>query len=286
MAGLIVYEELKLEKPRMILSFSGWMDGGDVSTGTVKYLRDKLKAKKIAEIDPEEFYVFNFPGAMEVSSLFRPQIKIENGALKEFHFPRNECFYAAKNNLLLFCGKEPNLKWKEYSGCIFELAKRFGVRKMYFVGSVAGPIPHTREPRISASVSREKLKEQLRDYGVRFTNYEGPGSIVTLLTKLAREEGIEMVNFVAEIPVYVQTRNAKCMEAIIKRLMKLLKIEINLDDLHKMSGELEKRIDRAVKEEPELGERVKQLEQIYDKESMDSEMKDVEVWLRKRGITL
>ncbi|MHC4671950.1 MAG: PAC2 family protein, partial [Planctomycetota bacterium] len=56
-----------LNEGRMILAFSGWMDGGDVSTGTVEWLIDNLDTQKVAIIDPEGFYIYNFPGSMEVS---------------------------------------------------------------------------------------------------------------------------------------------------------------------------------------------------------------------------
>ena len=60
----------------LVLAFSGWMDGGDVSTGTVERLVDLLEAEPIASIDPEPFYIYNFPGSMEIAALFRPHIKI------------------------------------------------------------------------------------------------------------------------------------------------------------------------------------------------------------------
>ncbi len=41
----------------LVLAFSGWMDGGDVSTGTVSRLVSLLEADRIAEIDPEPFYI-------------------------------------------------------------------------------------------------------------------------------------------------------------------------------------------------------------------------------------
>ena len=65
----------------LVLAFSGWMDGGDVSTGTVKRLVHLLDAEPIAEIDPEPFYIYNFPGSMEIASLFRPHIEIEDGVI-------------------------------------------------------------------------------------------------------------------------------------------------------------------------------------------------------------
>ena len=63
------------------------MDGGDVSTGTVKRLVHLLRAKPIAEIDPEPFFIYNFPGSMEIAALFRPYIEIEDGLIKTADMP-------------------------------------------------------------------------------------------------------------------------------------------------------------------------------------------------------
>ena len=283
MESLTIYEKPNLKAPSLVLGFSGWMNGGSVSTETVKYLRDKLKAKKIAEIHPREFYIFNLPGTMEQVAQFRPYTKIKGGFLIDFEYPQNEFFADEKSEVILFSGKEPNLRWDEYANCIFRLGKELGVKEMYFVGSVAGPTPHTREPRISCSVSSVHQKARLKDYDVRFTDYEGPASIVTLLNKLSKEKGIEIANFVAEIPIYAQTKNPKGVEAVIRRLVRLLGIRIDLGDLDRMSGEFEKNISDAVAKRPELAKQIKKLEENYDKELFDRE-RDFEKWLKQQGI--
>ncbi len=283
MENLIIYKKPSLETPPMVLGFSGWMDGGSVSTGTIKYLKNKLKAKKFAEIDHKNFYIFNLPGTMQQVAQFRPYTKIKDGLLTDFQYPQNEFFYHGKNNLILFSGKEPHLKWDEYASCIFELGEKFDVKRMYFLGSVAGPTPHTREPRVSCSVSSEEQKAQLKDYDLRFTNYEGPASITTLLTELSKEKGVKMTSFVAETPIYVQTKNPKCMKAIAKRLVKLLGIDIDLGDLSRMSNEFEKNINQLVAKQPKLAEQIKKLEENYDKEFFDQKG-NFEEWLRRQGI--
>jgi len=283
MKNLTIYEKPNLEAPSLVLGFSGWMNGGSVSTETVKYLRDKLKAKKIAEIDPKEFYIFNLPGTMEQVAQFRPYTKIKDGFLIDFEYPKSEFFVDERSEVILFSGKEPNLRWDEYANCIFQLGEKFGVRKMYFVGSVAGPTPHTREPRILCSVSSEYQKATLKDYDVRFTDYEGPASITTLLNKLSKDKGIEMTNFVAEIPIYVQTKNPKGVEAVIRRLVRLLDMHIDLGDLDRMSGEFEKNINATVAKQPELAKQIKKLEENYDKELFNQD-KDFEKWLKQQGI--
>ena len=50
----------KTQEGTLLLAFSGWMDGGDVSTGTVRQFVDLLGAAPVATIDPEPFYIYNF----------------------------------------------------------------------------------------------------------------------------------------------------------------------------------------------------------------------------------
>ena len=283
MGNLIIHKRPSLQASRMIIGFSGWMDGGDVSTGTIEYLKNKLKANKFAEIDPGDFYVFNLPGGMEQVAQFRPYVKIKDGLLIDFQYSRNDFFVDQKSGVILFSGKEPNLKWDEYANCIFELAEEFDVRKIYFIGSFAGATPHTREPRITCSVLNEEQKVNLKEQDVRFSNYEGPASIATLLNKFSREKGIEMANLVAEIPAYIQLRNPRAIEAVIKRLVKILDLDIDLSDLHRASLEFENDIDKSLLKQPALTKQIKRLEDNYDRETFGTE-EDFEKWLRQEGI--
>jgi proteasome assembly chaperone (PAC2) family protein len=275
-----------LSGPRMLLGFSGWMDGGEVSTGTVKYLVDKLDARKFAEIEPESFYIYNFPGSMEMTALFRPHTKITDGLIRTFEVPTNEFFYHEQSNLILFDGKEPNLQWSDFMDCVFSLCSQLDVRMIYFIGSVAGLVPHTREPRLLCSISDPTLKEAFQHYGVRFTNYEGPASFITCMTANAAKHGLSMVSLVATIPAYVQGNNPKCIEAVTRRLAGILGLHVELDDLRHISDEFERRLSDAVQEQPELAGNIGKLEEDYDNEIFDTEMGDLKNWLQQKGIRL
>ena len=128
----------------LVLALSGWMDGGDVSTGTVERLVDLLGAVPFAEIDSEPFYLFNFPGSMELAALFRPHVRIENGLVVKHEMPSNRFFAHEPANLLLFVGKEPNLRWRSYCDALLEAARKTNVRRIVFIGSFGGSVPHTR----------------------------------------------------------------------------------------------------------------------------------------------
>ncbi|MBN1972276.1 MAG: PAC2 family protein [Sedimentisphaerales bacterium] len=281
---LRIIEYPKLCQPRLLMGFSGWMDGGEVSTGTVKCIIDKTGAHKIAEIKPKGFYIYNFPGSMEITALFRPHTKIMEGLIKSVDIPSNEFSCSEKDDLIIFLGKEPNLKWEEYSNCVFALCEEFGVKMIYFIGSVAGLVPHTREPKLFCSVSDAQLKDTFKHYGIGFTNYEGPASIITYLTAECAKRKLNMISLVATIPAYVQGNNPKCIEAVTRRLAGMLELDLDLDDLQIISEEFEKKISEVVQQQPDLANNIKKLEEDYDNEIFNHEMADIKRWLEQQGI--
>jgi len=281
---LNVYDRPNLSNPRLLLGFSGWMDGGEVSTGTVKCFIDKLGARAFAEIEPAGFYIYNFPGSMEMTALFRPHAKISDGIIEAYEVPSNTFFASEAHDLILFLGREPNLCWEEYADCIFSVCSEFGVSLIYFIGSVAGLVPHTREPRLFCSVSRAELKDTFQHYAVKFTNYEGPASVVTHLAAVCNDRDLSMVTLVATIPAYVQGNNPKCIETVTRRLAGMLELEMDLGDLTRVSDEFEKKLDEAVQEQPELAGNIRRLEEDYDNEIFNSEMGALKKWLEQQGI--
>ena len=49
---LRIIDKPNVSDARMIIGMSGWMDGGDVSTGTIEWLVRQFDAEVIAEIEP------------------------------------------------------------------------------------------------------------------------------------------------------------------------------------------------------------------------------------------
>jgi hypothetical protein len=252
------------EGATLVLAFSGWMDGGDVSTGTVRRLVDLLEARPFADIDPEPFYIYSFPGSMELTALFRPHIEIEDGLVKSLDMPGSTFYAHAPANLVLFVGKEPHLRWQTFAGCILELARAVGVGRLLFVGSFGGAVPHTREPRLYVTCSEAGLLPEMERYGLRRTGYEGPGSFASYLMARAPAAGLQMTSLAAEIPGYLQGTNPLCIEAVTRRLAKILRLPLDLAALRAASTEWELEVSAAVEKDEELAGRVRQLEEAYD----------------------
>ena len=258
-----------LQNGTLVLAYSGWMDGGDVSPGTVERLVKLLDARKIATIDPEPFYIYCFPGTMETAALFRPHIEISDGLIHEIEMPSSTFYCHEAANLMLFIGKEPNMRWQTFGECIFQVARRAGVKRILFVGSFGGTVPHTRQPRMYITSSDVELRNEMEAYGTRRGGYEGPGSFTSYLMNQAEDQGLKMVSLVAEIPGYLQGPNPMSIEAVTRRLAKILQLPLDLDSLREASTTWEMDVSTAVEENEELAEQVKLLEEEYDNELIE-----------------
>lgn len=264
----------RLDRGTLVLAFSGWMDGGDVSTGTVDRLVELSAAQLIAEIDPEPFFIYNVPGSMDVAALFRPHVEIEDGVVKTLEMPPSAFYCHEPGDVVFFVGKEPNMQWRLFSQCIFHLAREVGIQRILFVGSYGGAVPHTREPRLFVSCSDEKLLPEMERYGVARSAYEGPGSFTSYLMKQAPSAHLDMISLVAEIPSYLQGTNPACIEAVTRRLAKILRLPVDLDSLRAASTRWEMAVSTQVEESEELTTLVRKLEESYDDELLEQQTGD------------
>ncbi len=280
------FNEPVVNSPSLVIGLGGWMDGGDVSTGTIDYLRVKLGAVPFATIEPDGFYILNTPGVIDAATQSRPFVRYEDGILTQYDYPENRFFVQADYNLLLFSGKEPNLNWDRFAAAIFDVCDRLGVQRILFVGSVAGLAPHSRDPRILCSLSRLELRALTDKMGFHPSQYEGPGGFVAHLTRCAIEKQADLLALIAEIPVYLQGYNPKCIETMVRCVSSILGLHIICDDLRALGEEYEKRVTDLVQQQPDLAERIEKLEESHDNEIFETEMDELKTWLHKRGIRL
>ena len=157
---------------------------GSVSSGLPPYLVDHLKAQKIGEMDPDGFYLFQIPGTHH---LLRPEVNFEDGYNKEISLPVNEFYYArlGQKGLVLFTGDEPHMNMDRYADGLFHAAKELNVRRLAVVGGVYGAMPYDRDREVSCTYSLPRMKKELEQYAVRFSNYNGGATIGSYLVDRA-----------------------------------------------------------------------------------------------------
>ena len=246
---LKIWEKPSAKKNIMIAGWRQWADAGDISSGLPQYLIDTTGARKIGEIDPYGFYLFQIPGTHH---FLRPEIKLEEGYRKELERKKNEFYYTGddEKGLVIFLGDEPHLSIERYAQTLLFGVKELGIDRVAAVGGVHGPVPHDKAREVSCVYSMPGMKQELDDYGVRFSDYEGGTTIGTYLVDQAEKDEIEFLVLYAFVPAYdfselssnpqvmrVET-DYKAWYDVMRRLSHMFELDYDLSDLETKSEKL------------------------------------------------
>ena len=260
MDGLITYERPKAKLPTMLVSFAGWPDAAEGATRAVRYLVEKLSAKKFASIDPEEFYDF---------TVVRPQTEVDNGGERVVTWPGNDFYYHAtekrSRGLLLYVGTEPNLKWRTFSEILAGIAEQCGVKLVITLGALLDEVPHTREPYVTGRASSPELAQKAEWLGVRDSAYQGPTGIHSAFMNACHGKGMSVVGLWGHSPHYVNTSpNPMVVTALLERARYLVDFEVDLDEMREAGEAFQVEVTRAIADQSDMRTYVKRLEKRYD----------------------
>jgi len=264
MSELYYLDQPQLDRPVMILGFAGWPNAGDVSTGALGYLLRRLEAKPLALIEPDGFYIFTAD---------RPTAKITAGHLEDLQSPRNHFSYVktgvGERDLVLFSGREPDLRWKYFARLILDLAKDMNVQNIFTVGGTYDYIPHWAEPRVSVVYSGAAAKTALAGviHPLLPAEYEGPISIHTWLMVRGREQGLPVVGLWGHAPVYIQTGNLKILQRLVEILKTAAGFSLETQDLLEGIVEMDRQIEDLIANNPRLKQYVDELKQEFQESS-------------------
>src|SRR5947199_8215336 len=151
MAFVHYLKKPELRNPVVVAAFAGWNDAAEAESTAIKFLMDRWKPDKFAEIEAEEFYVFTET---------RPTVSISKGRLRTINWAGNQFLAYRDPNLerdvILYLGVEPQLKWKTFTATFLEVCKRFNGSEILLRGAFLGDIPHSIEgPRSVFSANSE-----------------------------------------------------------------------------------------------------------------------------------
>jgi proteasome assembly chaperone (PAC2) family protein len=288
MARLILHREPPLQAPSLVIGFTGWANAAGLSVEVVSQLQSLLDTDTIGTLEAPECYVITNP-----SLAHRPVTTIRGGLVEELRLPTTEVHAlqgaGTQPELLLIQGLEPDLHWQEYVEALWSLINRFGVRRVYTIGSYYDQIPHTRPPHVTAVVSDVRLKTALRSQHVDFTSYEGPTSIQTFLLYTCQQREIEGVSLWGGVPPYLQGSYPRGVVRILSVLGKLIGFSIDSSALQSWVSEFENVLQQQVAKNDELQAFIKQLETAYDQTMTDTDVQhgdeiveEIQQFLRQR----
>ena len=262
------HREPELRGPLVIAAFSGWNDAADSATTAVKFLIERWKPTKLADIDAEEFYVFTET---------RPTVHLVGGLQRMITWPTNQFLsYSAPDmdrDVILYLGVEPQLKWRTFTESFLEVSKRFHASEILLLGALLADIPHSIAVPISGSSSNADTMDRLRELDVRGSRYEGPTGMIGVLQDAFRRANIPVSSLWAAAPHYLAAApNIKVTAALLTYLNTFLSLDLDLHEIQADAVRFEEQITALVARDPEASAYVRKLEeQISDLMDDDSE---------------
>jgi predicted ATP-grasp superfamily ATP-dependent carboligase len=276
-----------LRTPVMVVAFTGWNDAGEAASEALAHLlgawsgdTTSMIPELIAEIDPEEFYDFQ---------VNRPIIDLDESQIRSITWPTTRVFGIQtphlENDFVIVQGAEPSMRWKYFTREILDLADDLDVSLVITLGSLLADAPHTRSISVSGTGGHPDLAKRL---GVETSRYEGPTGILGIIQENCFKRGIDAISLWAAVPHYAsQSPSPKASLALINALEDFLEIDLPLGELPTESIAWEAAVDSMAKEDSDIAEYIKSLEESKDaseipEASGESIAKEFERYLRRQ----
>jgi proteasome assembly chaperone (PAC2) family protein len=264
------HADVKLNDPVLVAAFRGWNDAGDAATFAAAHLARVWSAKRIATLDPEDFYDFQ---------AVRPEVQLEEGYTRKITWPSNEIsavqLSGRPHDVMVMIGTEPNLKWRTFTRLIVDVAKEHEVSLVITLGALLADVPHSRPVHITGTAVEKQLVEEL---GLRRSRYEGPTGIVGVLHDACSKAGVRSASLWAAVPHYLAvTPNPKAALALVNKAVQLIGAPAEIDDLERATVTYEQRVSELVSADEDVQAYVKLLEERADEREREEQMEPSEM---------
>jgi len=271
----------------MVIAFSGWNDAGEAATGALSHLLaswtdsdTEVIPELIADVDPEDFYDFQ---------VNRPIAYVDDSSIRGLTWPGTQVFGLRtpelENDFVVIRGVEPSMKWKTFAADILDLADDLEVDMVITLGSMLADTPHTRPITVSGSGAHPDIARRL---GVEISKYEGPIGILGVIQDACIRRGIDAISLWAAIPHYASNSpSPKATLALVNALEDFLEITLPQGDLPSEAADWEKEVSEMAKEDSDVAEYVKALEESKDSSDLpeatgESIARELERFLRRQ----
>ena len=276
----------------MVVAFGGWSDAGEAATGVINHLLTTLSSDSdspefapelIAEVDSEDFYDFQ---------VNRPLIFVDDSMIRSLTWPGVQIFGlrnpTGERDFVVVRGVEPSMRWRGFASQLLDLADDLEVELVITLGSMLADTPHTRAIPVSGTGAHPDIAARL---GVEVSRYEGPTGILAVIQDGCVRRGIDAVALWAAVPHYANASpSPKATLALVNGLEDFLEINLPQGDLHEHAREWENSVNEMVKEDSDIEEYIKTLEESKDATEISDDSgeelaREVERFLRRQNNT-
>ena len=269
-----------LRDPVIVAAFEGWNDAGEAASGALAHLERVWGAQPLAELDPEDYHDFQ---------VNRPVVSLDEDGRRTISWPTTRLYWArpegSRRDVVLIRGIEPSMRWRSYVSELLGYAEQLEVTTLVTLGALLADVPHTRPIPVTTTSDDESM---LRELALEPSRYEGPTGIVGVLNEGSARAGLPALSLWAAVPHYVgQSPSPKATLALLRRVEELLDVTVPLGTLPEDARAWEHGVDELAAEDGEIGEYVRQLEQVKDtadlpEASGEAIAREFERYLRRR----
>jgi PAC2 family len=246
--------------PVVIAAFDGWIDAAGASTAAAASIVGDAEA--IATFDDDVLYDYRSR---------RPVLDIIDGVLTELTWPDLSIRLKRLDgrDLLVLSGPEPDFRWRELGGDVFETVLRLGVVEWVSIGSIPAAVPHSRPVPILGTASKQGLLgddvAQGPDGLLRV-----PSAALSTLEMAVTVGGLPAVGFYAQVPHYVGGPYSAATIALVEHVGRHLGVDIPLGSLPEDAMTQRQRLDAAVEADEDSRAYVARLESAVDDQTVPS----------------
>lgn len=259
------YQEPKLEKPTMVVS---WPGIGNIGLIAVDTLREQIRAQELAEIESWDFF-------------YPHRVVIKSGLITGLSFPRNKFYYQKQEgkDLVIFVGEEqPAAGGRGYAegekayrmaNLVLDVAEKFNCPRIYTSGAAVSLTHHSLRPRVWVVANRPELIPEIKGYEntILMSEIEGRGDgtitgLNGLLLGVAKKRGFDGVCLMGEIPDYLSQAPfpyPRASKSVVEVLCRIIGIKIDLAGLERMIAQIDEVVTTIYEQfPPEIKERIEQ----------------------------
>jgi len=283
----------------LVVAFEGWNDAGEAASGAVRTLKELLDLYPIAEVDPEDYFDYQFN---------RPSIATDDDGNRQLIWPGVTIYGPTRpnsapaaplaadaqlkvsgnngSNIYLLVGTEPSRGWKTFTREVLDVVESNEITSIVFLGAMLADVPHSRPISVFTSSENAAVRTQL---SIERSGYEGPVGILSVLGDAAEKAGISTMSIWASVPHYVHNApSPKATLALIDKLEEIVDVVIPRGELVTEAQAWENGIDALAGNDDDMASYIEQLEQARDtvdspEASGEAIAQEFERYLRRGG---
>ena len=250
----------ELNRPIAIAMLRPWIDVGRVGTLSLNILQRHLGAQELGRLaEPGKFFDF---------TRYRPRMRTVDGQ-RVFTTPNSIIHYAhddaTDRDYLFLHVREPHNFGESYCNAISEVLSHVDIQEYCRIGGMYDSVPHTRPLLVTGTMSDEQAAKARGLVSQRRSTYQGPTSIVNMVTDLLADKEVVSTSLMAHLPQYMQLDEDHMGSArIVEILCAMYDLPRSLSDTARGERQYED-VNRAVEGNSEVRSLITRLESYYDR---------------------